>query len=246
VVPGDEEIDLPWDASDDLLNALVGFYTDLGVTSRLLGNDVTYTPLPLCSVYAAVLGVTAVCAALADRQRSGAGRAIVIPRLAAGLSAIGVLAMELHGIEPHLMPPGLLSLPPELVSEVPKARASEAHMIWLVNRLNPTAGCYRSSDGQWLMPVCTVNQKLAVRLLETLGLWGRVQSLGVVDVSPYDPANQAVSDRNIALPEGLRSDLNMQLATWMEEAFATRSAADWESLFAQVQVPCGVVQDFAA
>ena len=246
VVPGDEDLDLPWDASDDLLNALTGFYTDLGVPSRLLGHDVTYTPLPLCSIYAAVLGVTAVCAALVDRQRSGVGRAIVIPRLAAGLSAIGVLAMALQGIEPHLMPPGLLALPPELVAEVPKARASEAHMVWLVNRLNPTAGCYRSADGQWLMPVCTVNRKLAVRLLETLGLWDRAQSIGIVDVTPYDPANTVVADRNIALAQGLRSDLNMQLATWMDEAFATRTAAEWESLFAQVQVPCSVVQDFEA
>lgn len=246
VAPGDEDMDLPWDASDDLLNALVGFYTDLGVTSRLLGRDVTYTPLPLCSVYAAVLGVTAVCAALAGRQRSGVGRAIVIPRLAAGLSAIGVLAMELKGIEPHLMPPGLLALPPELVAEVPKARASETHMVWLVNRLNPTAGCYRSADGQWLMPVCTVNQKLAVRLLNVLGLWERVQSVGIVDVSPYDPVNTVVADRNIALPQGLRSDLNMQLATWMEEIFATRTATEWVSLLAQAQVPCDVVQDFEA
>lgn len=244
LVPGDEDIDLPGDASDDLLNALVGFYTDLGVTSRLLGHDVTYTPLPLCSIYAAVLGVTAVCAALADQQRSGAGRAIVIPRLAAGLSAIGVLIMELQGIEPHLVPPGLLALPPELVAEVPNARTSEARMVGLINRLNPTAGCYRSADGQWLMPVCTVNRKLAVRLLHTLGLWDQAQSLGIVDVSPYDPENVIVADRNIALPQGLRSDLNIQLATWMEEAFATRTAEEWQSLFAQVQVPCCVVQDF--
>ena len=72
-VPEDPDLNLPDDASDDLLNALVGFYTDLGVTSRLLGRDVIYTPLPLCSVYAAVLGATAILAALTDRQRSGNG-----------------------------------------------------------------------------------------------------------------------------------------------------------------------------
>jgi len=56
-VPGDSDLNLPDDASDDLLNALVGFYTDLGVTSRLLGRNVIYTLLPLYSVYAAVLGL---------------------------------------------------------------------------------------------------------------------------------------------------------------------------------------------
>jgi len=116
-VPGDEDCDLPPDASDDLLNGTIGFYTDLCIAGRLLGREVIYTPLPLCSVYAAVLGATAVCAALADRRRIGAGRAIVIPRLAAGLSAIGALAMGLEGIEPHLSPAGLLSLAPELAAE---------------------------------------------------------------------------------------------------------------------------------
>jgi crotonobetainyl-CoA:carnitine CoA-transferase CaiB-like acyl-CoA transferase len=245
VVPGDEDCDLPPDASDDLLNGMVGFYTDLCVARRLLGREVTYTPLPLCSVYAAVLGATAVCAALGDRQRTGAGRAIVIPRLAAGLSAIGVLAMGLEGIDPHLIPPSLLSLTPELAAEAPKARESEAHMVPLLNRLNPTAGCYRTADGRLLMPVTTVNRKVAIRMLEVLGLWERVQGLGIVDASPYNPASKAVADRNIALPQGMRADLSIQLAAWMEEAFAACTAAEWEKLFAEAEVPCAIVQDFA-
>jgi crotonobetainyl-CoA:carnitine CoA-transferase CaiB-like acyl-CoA transferase len=98
----------------------------------------------LSSVQIAVLGATAVCAALADRQRTGSGRAIVIPRLAAGLSAIGVLAMGLEGVEPHLMPPSLLSFTPELAAEASKARESEAHMVRLANRrCRPRRACAR-------------------------------------------------------------------------------------------------------
>jgi crotonobetainyl-CoA:carnitine CoA-transferase CaiB-like acyl-CoA transferase len=244
-VPGDPEFDLPDDASDDLLNALVGFYTDLGVTSKFLGREVIYTPLPLCSVYAAVLGATAVLAALTDRQRSGAGRSIVVPRLSAGLSAIGVLAMDLSGIAPHLRPHGLLELPPALVAEVPKARASDAGMVAFINRLNPTSGCYRTADGQHIMPVTTVNRRLAVRMLELLELWDLAQAAGIVNVSPYDPASLAVADRNIAHPEGMRSDLNDQLALWITEAFAKKTAAQWDVIFSEAQVPCGVVQDFS-
>jgi crotonobetainyl-CoA:carnitine CoA-transferase CaiB-like acyl-CoA transferase len=118
-------------------------------------------------------------------------------------------------------------------------------MVRLTNRLNPTAGCYRSADGRLLMPVTTVNRKLAIRMFEELGLWERVQRLGIVDASPYDPASRAVADRNIALPQGMRADLNMQLAVWMEEAFAAHAAAEWEKLFAEAEVPCAIVQDFA-
>lgn len=177
-VPGDPDFNLPDDASDDLLNALVGFYTDLGVTSRLLGRDVIYTPLPLCSVYAAVLGATAVLAALTDRQRSGMGRSIVVPRLSAGLSAIGVLAMDISGIAPHLLPHSLLSLAPALVAEVPKARESEAQMVAFINRLNPTSGCYRTSDGQLIMPVTTINRRLAVPYAGTTRALGSGSSAG--------------------------------------------------------------------
>jgi|GEM_PF-1624203 len=244
-VPGDPDFNLPDDASDDLLNALVGFYTDLGVTSRLLGRDVIYTPLPLCSVYAAVLGATAVLAALTDRQRSGMGRSIVVPRLSAGLSAIGVLAMDISGIAPHLLPHSLLSLAPALVADVPKARESEAQMVAFINRLNPTSGCYRTADGQLIMPVTTVNRRLAVRMLELLELWDQAQALGIVNASPYDPANVAVEDRNIASPERMRSDLNDQLALWITEAFAKKSAVEWDAIFSEAQVPCGVVQDFS-
>ncbi len=245
VAPGEVEFDLPPDASDDLLNALVGFYTDLGVTSKLLGNSVTYTPLPLCTVYAAVLGAVASMAALTDRERCGTGRDIVIPRLAAGLSAIGVLALDVQGLEPYLLPPGLLTLSPELMAEVPKARSDESHMIWLVNRLNPTAGCYRSADGRLLTPVTTVNRRLAIRMYELLGLYDHVKEMGIVDASPYDPASHLVADRNIALPQGMRNELNIELATLMEKAFATKSAVEWEALFAEAQVPCAIVQDFS-
>jgi crotonobetainyl-CoA:carnitine CoA-transferase CaiB-like acyl-CoA transferase len=244
VAPGDVEFDLPPDASDDLLNALVGFYTDLGVTSKLLGRSVTYTPLPLCTVYAAVLGAVASMAALTDRERCGVGRDIVIPRLAAGLSAVGVLALDLEGVEPYLLPPGLLTLPPELMAEVPKVRSDESHMIWLVNRLNPTAGCYRSADGRLLTPVTTVNRRLAIRMFEPLGLYEHVKEMGIVDASPYDPASELVADRNIAVPQGMRNDLNIKLATLMEKAFSTKSAVEWEELFAEAQVPCAIVQDF--
>ena len=58
------------------------------------------------------------------------------------------------------------------------------------------------------MPVTSVNRRLTIRMFEVLGLWERVQRLGIVDASPYDPASKAVADRNIALPQGMRADLN--------------------------------------
>lgn len=89
-VPGDDTYGhLPADCSEDLLNALVGIFTDMAGLGRVLGRPVIYTPLPICSVYAGVLGAIAVAAALIERERCGAGREIVASRLAGGLSTIG-------------------------------------------------------------------------------------------------------------------------------------------------------------
>ncbi|RDS80865.1 hypothetical protein DWU98_13045 [Dyella monticola] len=245
VAPGEHDIDVPDNASDDLLNALLGFYTDLGITSRLLGPVVTYTPLPLCSIYAAVLGACAVSAALVHRQKAGVGTAIVVPRLAAGLSAIGVLAMKLDGLKSHLVPPQLLGLPPEIIAALPDARKTEDGMLRLLNELNPTAGCYRTSDGKLVMPVTTVNRRLAQAMLAVLNLEDRAEDAGFLNVTPYDPSNVEYADHNLALPQAIRNDLNVQLAQWMTETFATRTADDWECAFAKAHVPFGTVNTFS-
>src|SRR4029077_11572335 len=55
--PGDEAYGhLDATCSEDLLNALVGIFTDMLTFGRLLGRPVVYTPLPICSVYAGVNG----------------------------------------------------------------------------------------------------------------------------------------------------------------------------------------------
>ena len=106
-IPGDEAYGyLAADCSEDLLSALVGIFTDMAGFGRVLGRPVIYTPLPICSVYAGVLGAIAVGAAIVDRERSGAGREIIASRLAGGLSAIGALTLTSSGI-PHLAPASL-------------------------------------------------------------------------------------------------------------------------------------------
>ncbi|MBQ0710400.1 CoA transferase [Ochrobactrum sp. BD22] len=240
---GDTSFDLPDDASDDLLSAMIGFYTDLGITSRLLGSDVIYTPLPLCSVYAAVLSVSAVSAALISRHRTGAGTIINVPRLAAGLSAIGVLAMQLDGVEPHLKSTGLMSLPPAIAAEVPAARADPNLMITLINKLSPANGCYRTLDNRLVTPVTTVNRSLMRQMLEIVGLTDEAGEWGLVDASVYDPANAHLSDHNIALPAALRPDINIRLAGRLAEIFASRTASEWEKLFAAA-IPFGTIRTF--
>jgi len=243
-VPGDEAYGhLAADCSEDLLNALVGFYTDMGTTSRILGRPVIYTPLPLCSVYAGVDGAVAVGAALADRERCGHGREIIASRIAGGVSAIGALALTSKGIPDHLAPTEIGGVPEGMTPEEFKAIVAEASVnpakqMWLEQRLIPLAAPYRTSDDRLALPLAAPNRRNTRRICQTLGIWDEMLAAGMVDESPYDPANVDAMGRNAADSMALNFTLSSKLAGLLEEAFAKKTADEWERDLCTSGVPC--------
>lgn len=243
-LPGDEAYGhLPADCSEDLLNALVGFYTDMGTTSRILGRPVIYTPLPLCSVYAGVNGAVATGAALADRERCGLGREVIASRLAGGLSAIGALALTSNGLADHLSPSDLTGVPDGVDPEDFKRMLSEASQdaakqLWLEQRIIPLAAPYHTSDDRLALPLAAPNRRLTQRLLKSLGVWDQALEAGMVDVSPYDPANFKYVGRNLADSLALNFAMSSSLADLLEAEFAKKTASEWERKLNGEGVPC--------
>lgn len=243
-LPDDEAYGhLAADCSEDLLNALVGFFTDMGTTSRFLGRPVIYTPLPLCSVYAGVNGAIAVGASLADRERCGRGREVTASRIAGGLSAIGALALTSKGIPDHLAPAEIGGVPDGMTPEEFKAIVKEASedpakQLWLEQRLIPLAAPYRTSDDRLALPLAAPNWRNTRRICQTLGIWDEMVEAGLADVSPYDPANLEYMGRNSADSMGLNFTLSSKLAGLLEEAFAKKTADEWERELCEGGVPC--------
>jgi crotonobetainyl-CoA:carnitine CoA-transferase CaiB-like acyl-CoA transferase len=246
-VPGDEEYGyLPADCSEDLLNALVGFYTDMSITGPMLGRPVIYTPLPLCSVYAGVNGAIAVGAALADRERSGSGREIVASRLAGGLSAIGALSLTTEGLPEHLVGVVIGGLPEGMSPEqfrtiAAQASVDPARQAWLEQRFAPLSAPWRTSDDRLILPMAAPNRRLTRRALQTLGLWDKALAAGMVDVSAFDPANKADARRNLADSVALNFSMTSVLADALEPIFASRTAAEWERYLLANGIPATVI-----
>jgi crotonobetainyl-CoA:carnitine CoA-transferase CaiB-like acyl-CoA transferase len=246
-LPGDEAYGhLPADCSEDLLNALVGFFTDMNITGPMLGRPVIYSPLPLCSVYTGVNGSVAVAAALVDRERTGKGREIIASRLAGGLSAIGALSLTSTGLPKHLQPVVIGGLPPGMSPEqfkeiTARASADPAQELWLMQRFGPLSAPYRTSDGLFILPMAAPNRRLTRRALEALGLWDKSLAAGMVDVSSYEPANLADARRNLADSVALSFDLTSKLADMMTPIFVSRTAAEWERYLRANGVPCTII-----
>lgn len=244
-LPGDTVYgDLPADCSEDLLNALVGFYTDMGTTSKILGRPVIYTPLPLCSVYAAVNGAVATGAALVDRERSGNGRDVYASRIAGGLSAIGALALTSEGMPDHLEPADITGVPEgvsveEFQQMVHEASKDGEKQLWFEQRIIPLATPYKTSDGRLALPLAAPNRRLTQRILQAMGIWDKALEVGMVDVNPYDPANAQYIGRNLADSMALNFAMSSALADLLAEAFLEKPAHEWEKMLStEVGVPC--------
>ena len=249
-LPGDEVYGhLAADCSEDLLNALVGIFTDMLTLGRLLGRPVVYTPLPICSVYAAVNGAIAIGAALADRERSGKGREIVASRLAGGLSAIGALTLTSSGIAPHLAPARSFGLPEGLTADqfqeiVREAARNPAKQLWLAQRFSPLASPFTSADGRLILPMVSANRRLTERLLKALNVWDAALAAGMVNESCYDPAAVEYAGRNLADAITLTFTNTSKLADLLEAAFAQKPAAQWERELCSAGIPCVQVQSW--
>jgi crotonobetainyl-CoA:carnitine CoA-transferase CaiB-like acyl-CoA transferase len=237
-LPGDEAYGhLPHDCSEDLIKALVGFFTNMSVSGPILNRPVIYTPLPLPSVYCSVIGAVAAVSALVDRLRTGLGREIIASRLAGGLSAIGALSMTSKGLPEFLEPIIIGGLPPGMTPEqfhtaVADALRDPGRQMWLERRFAPFSTPYRARDGRWILPMAGPNARLSRRLLEAMGLWDQALATGAVFVNPYDPANIADARRNLADSLSLGFAYTSPLADLLEPAFATRTAAEWERFLA--------------
>ena len=247
-VPGDDAYGhLAADCSEDLLNALVGIFTDMAAFGRVLERPVIYTPLPICSVYAGVHGAIAAGAALADRERHGNGREIVVSRLAGGLSAIGALTLTSSGTPEHLGPARLGGLPSGLTLErfqdiAREAARNPARQLWLAQRFSPLSSPFRAADGRLVLPMVSPNKRLIERLLKALGVWEAVLAAGMVSESCYDPGATKFAGRNLA--GSLDFANTSTLADLVERAFARKAAAEWERELCGAGVPCVAIQSW--
>ena len=242
-LPGDATYGhLPADCSEDVLSATLGFFTDMAMSAKALQRPVIYTPLPLSSVYAAVIAAVSVGAALTERLRSGSGCEILASRLAGGLAAMGALALTQKGLPPHLdlapkraLPQGLNE--DEFRSMVAQARQSGEKQSWLEQRLIPFGVPFKTQDGSHLLLLNGVNRRATRTLYEHLGIWDTLIAKGLTDISPYDPAALDARGRNLADGPSLHFEYSEIIAQLLSEKLMQRTAQAWEQELCEIGIP---------
>lgn len=236
-------------AWEGILGAACGLFTDVNILRHVLGLPPVFTPLPHASVYGAVHGALAVCLALLAREEHGAGDVIEVPLAAAGASAMGSAAMQISPQPPRydlpewpriisrLAMPTLRSLLARLPVSLQKRIAARADAA-----LPALMASYRGADGRLLSIFAVDHDRIPRLLLETMGLWQRLEAEGLGDRNPYAPASGAARD-NIADSTRLSRQWQGKLRSALAACFATRPAAEWEALLTAEGVPCSVQHD---
>ena len=128
--------------------------------------------------------------------------------------------------------------PEEFKKIVKEASQDASKQLWFEQRIIPLAVPYRTSDDRLALPLAAPNRRLTRRILKALEIWDKALEAGMVDVSPYDPANMKYVGRNLADSLALNFSMSSRLADLLAEAFAKKTAAEWEQKLNGAGIPC--------
>lgn len=221
-------------AWEGVIAAAVGQYTDMGLNRILMGINPSFSPLPLASAYAAVLGATAVTLALFARHNNGCGETIEVPISAALMEGLAYNSMHIHGL------PNRYKSPRELEIERRKREGQALDMNYqgLQEFLDPFYRTYQCADDRPFYTVCSSHTRHPQACLEVLGIWDEIKALGI-------PTHSAYLDKE-KWPNGAQCTLFSYplsppwaalVSAKMKEVFITKSAYQWQEIFGAAGVP---------
>ncbi len=220
-------------AWEGIISSAVGQFMDMGLNRVLMGINPSFSPLPLASAYAAVLGATGALLAYHKRQATGQGDLVEVPLASALLEALAYNSMVIDGL-----PERYKSLR-EREIERRQAAGEALDMSYedLQEFLDPFYRTYVCSDGRPFYAVCSSHASHPIRALEVLGIWKEIKSAGIPLEDPYtDTDSWGLTDCTL-LAYPLTPPWSYMVAAKMKDAFATKPAEEWEKLFGEAGVP---------
>ncbi|MGG1662506.1 CaiB/BaiF CoA transferase family protein [Brevibacillus sp. NRS-1366] len=219
---------------EGIIAAATGWYRGMGMSRILMGVDPSYSPLPLASIYGALLGALSVTVALYAREQTGRGDIIEVP-LAAALSE--GLAYNTMSVEN--MPNRYKS---QLEQEIERRRTAGEPMNLsyedVQGLLDPFYRDYLCADGRYFYHCCPSHKSHAIKVLELLGLWEEMVEAGIPLVDPYLPTcewPEGVDCSLLAFP--LSAEWAKRLSTRMQEVFLQKTSFEWERIYGEEGIP---------
>ena len=221
-----------WEA---VVAAACGQYSDMGLNRVLMGIEPSFSPLPLASAYASVLGAASVVLALYNREKGGGGDVIEVPLASALMEGLAYNSQQVEAYPERYKS--------NREKEIDRRRANglamNATYAELQELLDPFYRNYACADGRQIYVVSASHTAHPERVLKILGLWDRLIEEGL----PRHYAYEDVAD----WPDGCSLSSYPLSQAWadrvsslMKEAFLSRPSFEWETIFGENGAPAAV------
>ncbi|NVK27939.1 MAG: CoA transferase [Flavobacteriia bacterium] len=228
-----DELRRDWKATEAVVAAMSGAFTDMGFNRVLMGLNPSFSPLPLGSSYSITLAASSIALALFEREKTGRGDNIEVPIAAAlmeGLSYNSYLVDQL---------PERYKTMRELEIEHRKLNRIKMDLSYeqLQEYLDPFYRTYMCADGRQFYCVCPSHRNHAKRALKALGIYDELMAEGLPDVKDlHVPISEWDGETSIGvypLPKKWADIISEK----MKKAFLQKTSAEWGVIFGEGQIP---------
>ncbi|MFT4994446.1 MAG: crotonobetainyl-CoA:carnitine CoA-transferase CaiB-like acyl-CoA transferase [Paraglaciecola sp.] len=222
-----------WKATEAVVSATAGAFTDMGFNRTLMGLNPCYSPLPLGSSYAVCIGASALVLALFSREKTGYGDIIEVPVIAAMMEGLSYNSYVVAGL------PQRYKTMRELEIERRREKNTPFDLSYddLQEYLDPFYRSYDCADGRKFYCVCPSHRTHAKRCLQVLGLYDELIAQGLPEISDLHlPVSQWDGETSIGvypLPKKW-ADIIAKKMKWV---FLSKTSDQWGVIFGEGQIP---------
>ncbi|WP_461537030.1 CoA transferase [Spongorhabdus nitratireducens] len=235
-VPGfasNDQLRREWKATEAVVAATAGAFTDMGFNRVLMGLNPSFSPLPLASSYATSLAASSVVLALTSREKTGRGDHIEVPIIAAMMEGLSYNSYVIDGL------PERYKTMREHEIEHRKNNDIQMDLSYeeLQEYLDPFYRTYECADGRMFYCVCPSHRNHARRCLQALGIYDELVAEGLPDVKDlHQPISEWDGETSIGvypLPKKWADIISAK----MKKVFLTKTSDEWGRIFGEGQIP---------
>lgn len=235
-VPGfasNDQLRSQWKATEAVVAATAGAFTDMGFNRVLMGLNPCFSPLPLASSYTVTLASSSVVLALLAREKTGLGDCIEVPVIAAMMEGLSYNSYQ------------VADLPERYKTmrehEIERRRAAnidfDLSYAQLQEYLDPFYRTYECADGRMFYIVCPSHRNHARRCLEVLGLYEEVMAEGMPEVTNLHlPVTEWEGESSLGVYPLPRRWADI-ISTKIKLVMRTNTSSELGVIFGQGQIP---------
>ncbi len=228
-----DELRNGWKATEAIVAATSGAFTDMGFNRVLMGIEPSFSPMPLGSAYATTLAASSVAFALLEREKTGRGDNIEVPIVAGLMEGLSYNSYLIEGL------PERYKTMREHEIEYRNKNNIKMDLSYdeLQEYLDPFYRTYKCADGRMFYCVCPSHRNHAKRALEVLGIYDELVAEGLPDIEDlHQPISEWKAETSIGVYPQPKEWAD-RIAEKMKRAFLKKTSSEWGIAFGEGQIP---------